>query len=264
MSGNPTGQAHVMAAATSAIRHLPSFAGASRVCAGPWRDLRSVPVLRWLDESCRQRFLQQADSVQCPAGARLYHQGSDPRGLRVLLTGHVKMSHTTAEGEELILEIQGPGGVPGLAEVVLGQPARATCVALDEVGLLLVPFTRLEVLLQLPAMNAALLREVARELRDAEDDKIELATADAARLTARRIVALARECGVACDDGIEIELHLSQEELGAWAGLSRESVVKALRSFRDQGLVRTGRRMLVVRDLPALVALAGAPVGVPG
>lgn len=52
--------------------------------------------------------------------------------------------------------------------------------------------------------------------------------------------------------GVQITLPLSQEELAGWIGASREAVSKALRTLRRQGWIQTGRRSVIVHDLPAL------------
>ena len=49
-----------------------------------------------------------------------------------------------------------------------------------------------------------------------------------------------------------IALPLSQEELAAWTGASREAVSKALQLFRSLHIVETGRRHITVLDPEAL------------
>ena len=51
---------------------------------------------------------------------------------------------------------------------------------------------------------------------------------------------------------IEIALPLSQEELAAWTGSSREAVSKALQLLRSLDIVETGRRRITVLDPDAL------------
>lgn len=81
---------------------------------------------------------------------------------------------------------------------------------------------------------------------------MERLTSEPVAQTGRRILELARRWGRSGDGGVEIDLRLSQAELAALAGLSRESVVKALRVLRDSGLVHTRRCTLVVTDVTAL------------
>jgi CRP-like cAMP-binding protein len=50
---------------------------------------------------------------------------------------------------------------------------------------------------------------------------------------------------------------LSQEELASAAGTSRESLVRVLRSLREQGIVRTGRKRIDILAPDRLYELVG-------
>jgi CRP-like cAMP-binding protein len=52
--------------------------------------------------------------------------------------------------------------------------------------------------------------------------------------------------------GEQPELDISQEELAGATGLSRASVTATLATLRRQGVISTGRRSLVIRDLKGL------------
>ena len=69
---------------------------------------------------------------------------------------------------------------------------------------------------------------------------------------ARRLLELGERFGVPEEGRIEIELPLSQEELAAWTGSSREAVSKALQLLRSVGIVETGRKHVTLLDVDAL------------
>jgi CRP-like cAMP-binding protein len=58
---------------------------------------------------------------------------------------------------------------------------------------------------------------------------------------------------------VDIKTRVSQVELAAWSGLSREGTVKALRDLRDSEILETSRRHLRVLDVARLrdVAIGG-------
>ena len=74
---------------------------------------------------------------------------------------------------------------------------------------------------------------------------------------ARRLVELTDRFGDAEAEVVDTGLALTQDELAAWAGASREAVAKAIGLLRTLGWVRTERRRIVVLDLPALRRYAG-------
>jgi CRP-like cAMP-binding protein len=71
---------------------------------------------------------------------------------------------------------------------------------------------------------------------------------------ATMLVDLAARHGRDTADGVEIAIALSQDEIAGMIGASRDSVTRALASMRSRGLVETGRRSIIVRDLDALRA----------
>ena len=55
-----------------------------------------------------------------------------------------------------------------------------------------------------------------------------------------------------------ILVRLTQAELASRIGVSRETVDRALRNWRNRGIVATGNRRIVIRDVQALARIAGA------
>jgi CRP-like cAMP-binding protein len=89
-------------------------------------------------------------------------------------------------------------------------------------------------------------------LQAADEARLEFASHDVVGRVARRLVEMCERFGEDCEDGIEVTLALSQEELAAWTASSREAVAKAMRLLRELGWVETRRRRVIVRDIDAL------------
>ncbi len=69
---------------------------------------------------------------------------------------------------------------------------------------------------------------------------------------ALRLVELADRYGERDDGRIRITLPLSQNELAAWTGTSREATSKALQLMRQRGYIETFRREIHVLDIASL------------
>lgn len=89
-------------------------------------------------------------------------------------------------------------------------------------------------------------------LSEAEEDRVVLGTGDAMTRVTHRIAELARTWGSPSPQGTDIDLPLTQEQLGSWAGVSRETTVKCLQWMRRRGLITTSRRHIRVRDVEGL------------
>jgi CRP-like cAMP-binding protein len=191
------------------------------------------------------------------AAVTIVHEGDDAGPVVVLLQGRAKVSTTGAAGREAIVAVRGPGDLVGELSAIDDSPRSARVTTLEPVEALLLPGSGFAALLERrPRIALVILRMVASRLRDADTGQAQLGTHDVVGRVAQRVIELADRFGEQHDGRIEIALPLSQEELAAWAGASREAVSKALQQLRSLGIVETGRRHLTVLDVDALRARA--------
>ena len=189
-------------------------------------------------------------------GDAIFHQGDEPAGIHVMLSGRVKVSMSTPGGKNVILAFRGPGDILGELAAI-GGGSRTTAVrAIEPVGTLFVSTTDfLRFLDTHPRASMNLVLVLIERLRYSDDGRLEFAAHDVVGRVARRLVELCERFGeTAAKPGgaVEVPLALSQEELASWTVSSREAVVKAVRLLREFGWIETRRRRIVVRDLDAL------------
>lgn len=190
-------------------------------------------------------------------GSVIFREGTESASVIIVRSGRVKVSSDTASGTEVVLAVRGPGALLGELSAIDGGPRSATVTALETVTALAIPSAQFERhLLEHGRIAFVLMRELTRRLRDADRQRIEFGAFDTTGRVAARLVELADRFGVPTDDGLRINLPLSQDELAGWIGASREAVTKALRALRQDGLIRTGRLQVVITDLDGLKHLA--------
>jgi CRP-like cAMP-binding protein len=186
-------------------------------------------------------------------GGPLFHEQGAPDRVYVVLTGFVKLSRLSDDGRETILGIRGPGDVLGEQSAIDGKPRSATALTLDPVTALVMPGSDfLAFLREEPHVALVVLRTLSHRLREADHRRVELSVQDTVARVAARITELAERFGNQTADGVEIHLPISQEELAAWTGRSRDSVVKALQTMRGLGWIETGRRRIIALQLDEL------------
>jgi CRP/FNR family cyclic AMP-dependent transcriptional regulator len=186
-------------------------------------------------------------------GVTLFHEGDDSGPVVVILGGRVKVATVGGGGREAIVAVRGPGDLLGELSAIDGGPRSATVTTLESAEVLLVPGSAFAALLERHLRIAlVLLRMVAGRLRYADSQQAQFATQDVVGRVAKRLLELGDRFGVAEDDRIVIELPISQEELAAWTGSSREAVSKALQQLRSLHVLETGRKRITVLDSAAL------------
>ncbi|HEY9374396.1 Crp/Fnr family transcriptional regulator [Streptomyces sp.] len=174
-----------------------------------------------------------------------------------LLSGWCVVSVETERGARLILALRGAGEVVGDLAAVDQRPRSATVTALGRVEAVAVSGDRFRRFLAArPHATALILRQLSTRLRSADVERRSLASETVLRRLAARLVELAQRAGRRADAGTVLELPLPQHDLAAAIGATREAVAKALRLLREQDVVRTANRRVIVIDMPVLLLLA--------
>jgi CRP/FNR family transcriptional regulator, cyclic AMP receptor protein len=192
-----------------------------------------------------------------PVGATLFSEGDRSTTVVLVLTGRAKVFSLTEQGGEVLLAIRGPGALLGEMSALDEAPRSASVAALEPLETLVVPVTAFLDFLQChPNAAVTIVRMIVSRLRDSDRKRVEFGTYDTLGRIALRLVELAERFGATAERGVRITLPLTQDELGAWTGSSRESVTKALSTLRRHGVIETHRRSVSVLDLNMLRARA--------
>lgn len=202
----------------------------------------------------------ETDALQAVGMPRTYgrhveilHEGDDAGAVVVLLRGRVKVATISAGGREAIVAVGGPGDLLGELAAIDGGRRSTNVTTLETVELLLIARSDfLRLIDEHPRMAVVILRMVAGRLRYADTQQAQLATQDVVGCLAQRLVELCERFGRSRDRGIEIDLPMSQEEIGSWVGASREGVSRGLQVLRGLRIIETGRRRITVLDFEAL------------
>jgi CRP/FNR family cyclic AMP-dependent transcriptional regulator len=175
-----------------------------------------------------------------PAGAVVVYRGDPAGALYVILSGQVKVHTATAGGDEVILDVQGPGAFFGEMSLLDGRPRSADVTTLEATELALLDGDALrETVEQQPSVAWALLRFLSVRLREQNDQMEMLMTRDVAGRVAGLLLNLADSQGRLLADGrqVRIEVTLTQSDIAAFVGATRERVSRALGAFRTQGAI---------------------------
>ncbi|MGH9138735.1 MAG: Crp/Fnr family transcriptional regulator [Acidimicrobiales bacterium] len=192
----------------------------------------------------------------------IFREGEAGDVVLIITDGRVKAFVTTPDGHEVLLSLRGPGELVGELAALdeAGGPRTATVTAVIATAGRIIPGSALRRFLEeRPRAAAALLRQLASRLVEADRRRVDFGAYGTTRRVARLLVELADVHGVedAAGVGVELRLALSQDELAGLVGASRESIARALATLRQHGLVTTARHRIGIGDLDALRSFTG-------
>jgi CRP-like cAMP-binding protein len=188
----------------------------------------------------------------------LFHKGDAAAQVYVIASGRLKVTSTSSDGDEVVLNLLDSGEVVGELPLLVGGERTASVCALEPTELVVLERREfLRFLREHPDASVALLAVLAeRVVRLSEylEDTIFLGVA--ARI-AKKLLLLAEQFGEESDGGVVVALKLSQGELANYVGTTRETVNKQIRAWTDDGIVRMDAGSITIRDRAALERLAG-------
>ncbi len=221
-------------------------------------DLGEEPIdfLSALTEDESTAFRASGRLRRFAKGEAVFREGDDQGGVVLITSGRVKVSLTGLGGREVVLGFPAPGELIGELSAIGGRPRSATVTALDEVEVIAMrtpDFQRF--VSDHPRVAALVFEQVAALLAQADRQRVDFATRDVTARIASRLIELMDKAGDSDGAGVRITLPLSQDELAAWAGASREAVARSLHLLRELGWVETRRREIRVLNADGLRGL---------
>src|SRR5579859_7046332 len=101
-----------------------------------------------------------------PARSVVFFEGDDAHEVLIMNSGEVKVTVTSMEGREVVLDVLGPGELLGELSAIDGAPRSAGAAALGAVELFAVDVGRFNQFVdEHPTVAVALLRSIAGRLR---------------------------------------------------------------------------------------------------
>jgi CRP-like cAMP-binding protein len=219
-------------------------------------SLKKIAFFGGLDADALEGLAATMRARRFRRGEVIFHIGDPGDALFVIVSGEVKISLPSDTGEEAILATLRPGEVFGELALLDGAPRSASATAIGPTETVVLPRDRFRELIATEAgVRDALLASIAGELRRLTTHVEELHFLDITGRLAARLVRLSHDGGTPLPDGsIRLRTNLTQGDLAAMVGCTRQSVNKLLGQFTDAGLLRLEREGIVVTDLDGLVA----------
>jgi len=211
----------------------------------PDRDkvLRCYPVLRNLPPDLLRKVEEGAQPLHAPAGRRLFEEGAPCTLFPLLVEGVIRATKSGPDGHEILLYRLNPGESCVITVVALLGESPYPAVGSAETDLRFFGVPRglfLDLVLKSPAFRVFVFEFLSRRMAHlmALIDDVAFRRVDQ-RLASRLLLH---------DKPIAATHQMLADELGT----TREVVSRTLESFKEEGMLRLGRRRIEILDRGAL------------
>jgi CRP/FNR family cyclic AMP-dependent transcriptional regulator len=215
--------------------------------------LQDVPLFAGLSDAERSALAERLARRTFAKGMIIFHKGSLGQNLYIIESGRVRIFLLSEAGQEISLNIYGPGQVFGELTLLDGLPRSAGAVAMETtVTLTLHHDDFVRYVDAYPSLAKSILAELSTRLRYITAYAESLAFLDVYGRVAAKLLELAERYGLPGPEGVEIDLRLTQGDLASWVAATREFVNKVLGAFRDQGLIKLDGQRIILLNQRAL------------
>ncbi len=179
-----------------------------------------------------QEFIEQYELVPAKKKQALFQEGSHAHFCLFLKSGVVKTIQTNDFGRELTLHLRGADNFLGLKDVIMAQPYQETAIALSDCSFYRIPAKEFrETLNQDINMFRTVSQTNCKMLESARSRGLSIAFDSVRKRTALGLLAFQQVYQES------EEMTIVREDLASYCASTKESVIRTLSDFKNEGLI---------------------------
>jgi CRP/FNR family transcriptional regulator len=182
----------------------------------------------------------------------LFIEGSSPRGVYCINQGKVKIFARGEEGKEQIIHLAAAGEIVGFRAMFSGEPYKVSASTLEESNICFIGKSDfLDLVDSNPTLRNGIMKELSRELADRATFITNMAQKSVRERLAFSLLIL--------HDIYKGEMiNLTREDLANFVGTATETLIRLLKDFKEEELIKTHARKIEIVDKEGLLSVAGA------
>ncbi|HMX40387.1 MAG TPA: cyclic nucleotide-binding domain-containing protein, partial [Saprospiraceae bacterium] len=185
-------------------------------------EARAMEAIKHLSDNREVRHYKKKDLI--------FREGEHPRWLYFVESGKVKIFKTSDDGRELIVKVAQTGDFLGFLALFNEAVYPESAAALEDCSIKLVPKQDFAALVfGNRDVNARFIKMLANHIAEREQQLIELAYNSVRKRVATALVHLHDQSGPV--------IHLLREDMAALAGTAKETLIRTLTDFKNEGMV---------------------------
>ncbi len=206
-------------------------------------DVRGYEELRKLSSERKTKNLKKREM--------LFEEGDYPRYIYFVKGGNVKVFKTNEDGKEYIITIAGPGDFLGYVDLIKESRHTESAAALEEAEVSLIPKEDFIALLYANRdVSSQLIKMLANNIAEKEEQLLHLAYNSVRKRVADAVLLLAEKT----DSG---DINILRDDLARIVGTAKESVIRMLTEFKEDGYIDIKDGIIVVKNRDKLRNMPG-------
>lgn len=205
-------------------------------------EIKTINELKIFFDDNGTNFTYEKDRV-------IYREGDHSNFIYLINKGTVKCYQIDEQGKELVTALYKEDDLFGYSSFTNNKPHKETATAIEDVELVGVSTIQFnEILNDNHHLSIELMQLLSDDLLQIKNQLLEMAYGSVNKKTAGTILKFAEKINRKPEDPIKI----SRSDLASVAGIATETLIRALTSFKKQGIISADGRNIKVIDLEKL------------
>jgi CRP-like cAMP-binding protein len=196
-------------------------------------------------------FSSFSQATKIKKGDYLFQEGEEAKELYFIKSGKIQLSKLTPDGRELTFYISGKGELIG--EITLFCAASRHMLhakALEDSEAIIIEKEELEQqLAKDQELAIEYMKWMGERLQRNQTKFRDLVLHGKKGALYSTLIRMSNSFGIMREDGIELNLHLTNQELANFCGTSREVVNRMLSDLRKEGIISVNKGKITIHDL---------------
>lgn len=190
-------------------------------------------------------------------GEVIFEEGQKANKLFIICKGQAKVFQSSLEGKEQILYLLTDGDFFGAFNLLKEDEFDSSCIALEKTQISTLEKNAFDqIILSNPKITLKIFEKAYERIRKAETLVARLSSGNPDAKVLGLLYDLAKDHGRVTPKGVMLELTMSREELGSYAGIARETMSRKLKMFQEAGLIEMiGAKKILIYDIAQIRAM---------
>jgi len=220
-------------------------------------SLREVPLFAELSVEDFRQIMTLSSLITFKKNEYIFHEGDKFKGLYIVIKGSVKIFKLSKEGKEFILHFITSPNVFGDVPLFAGGDCPADVQALENSTLLFIPKNEfLSLLENNPKLSFKIMSGFANRLKSLSVKAADLSLTEVINRLASYLVDEIEISGTENLPEPYIKLKISTAALASYLGTISETVSRAMKKLRDNGIIKIHGKTIFIEDMSKLKSLA--------
>ena len=189
-------------------------------------------------------------------GDILFREGGLPNGIFYIREGKVKKYKADKEGREQIIYVANTGELVGYHALLAEERYPDTAATLEKSIIAFIPKEDfLAVVNSSQLLSQRLLKTLSHEFSVFVNSLVLLGQRTVRERLAMQLVLMREKYKQSFTPGMAVEINMSREDLASLVGTARENVVRILKDFKEEDILETKGRKIVIKNVQKLLSM---------